>query len=120
MFALAHVSTRRVLLFRVRRTWLGLVERLELPDGKPIRLGLEAHRTGPPRDLGLLGIQGCDEMRTSRQRAFSSEQEWQALVEAHSEPLFPREVWNKKWSVHGQAFIPLIRFCEQPVTVQKT
>jgi len=40
---------------------------------------------------------------------FASHAEWQALVESHSEPLFPKSIWKRKWEVNGQTFIPLIR-----------
>ncbi len=47
------------------------------------------------------------------QRSFTGVEDWDELVTAHSQPLFPREVWNQKWSVNGQSFIPLIRAYDQ-------
>ena len=47
--------------------------------------------------------------RKLHSEAASSENNWQQMVEAHSRPLFPREVWNSEWHVHGQSFIPLVR-----------
>jgi hypothetical protein len=60
----------------------------------------------------------CEEMGDGTdQRPIVSQSDWQQLVEAHSQPLFPREVWNKEWQVHGQSFIPLVRTYRQPLDV---
>ncbi len=40
---------------------------------------------------------------------FVDHADWWNLIIAHSRPLFPSYIWDNKWSVHGQAFIPLIR-----------
>ena len=70
---------------------------------------------GVPVILVYLGFLGSEEMRKPDTRPFADEAEWDALVRSHSEPLFPAEVWNRKWTLHGQAFIPLIRSIEQPL-----
>jgi len=69
---------------------------------------------GKPVILLYLGFLGCEEMRRGAgQRPIASMEDWQQMVEAHSQPLFPREVWNKRWDVHGRVFIPLIRVRDQ-------
>jgi hypothetical protein len=40
---------------------------------------------------------------------------WQDLVQGHSTPLFPVEVWGRRWTVNGQPLIPLIRSLELPL-----
>jgi hypothetical protein len=37
-----------------------------------------------------------------------------------SRSLFPREVWNNEWYVHGQLFIPLVRTYNQPLDAKAT
>jgi hypothetical protein len=49
------------------------------------------------------------------QSPIASEDNWQQMVKAHSRPLFPREVWNKEWNVHGQSFIPVVWTYSQPL-----
>lgn len=66
--------------------------------------------------LVYLGFLNATEMRDCGQ-PFQSLTEWQALVEQHSAPLFPKELWNRRWNVHGQPFIPLIRAVECPFEV---
>lgn len=69
---------------------------------------------GIPVILVYLGFLGCEEMRKeASQRPIASKEDWQQMVELHSQPLFPREVWNRDWTIHGQSFIPLIRVCDQ-------
>jgi hypothetical protein len=71
---------------------------------------------GKPVILIYLGFLGCNEMRDgTSQSPIASKDDWQQTVEAHSRSLFPREVWNREWCLHGQTFIPLIRSCDQPL-----
>ena len=42
-----------------------------------------------------------------------NQEDWEAMVQAHSRPLFPGNVWNQKWLVRGQSFVPLIRAYDQ-------
>ncbi len=76
---------------------------------------------GVPVILVYLGFLRAEEMRKLGTKGkpgaipFADEAEWKALVRSHSEPLFPAEVWNQKWTPHGQTFIPLIRTIEQPL-----
>jgi hypothetical protein len=48
-----------------------------------------------------------------RGQPFASHEDWERLVKAHSQPLFPPEVWGRNWVVNGQPFIPLIGSIEQ-------
>jgi hypothetical protein len=65
---------------------------------------------GMPVILVYLGFIGCEEVRKGRsQRPIADKQDWEKMVVAHSRPLFPVEIWNHKWLVHEQSFIPLIR-----------
>lgn len=76
---------------------------------------------GKPVILVYLGILGCEEMRSGTgQRPIASKDDWQQMVEAHSQSAFSLEVWNKEWHVHGQSFIPLIRVYDQPLGVPET
>ncbi len=71
---------------------------------------------GKPVILIYLGFLACDEMRKDpTQTPIVSKDDWQQMIEAHSRTLFPCEVWNREWHVHGQSFIPLIRTLDQPL-----
>ena len=64
---------------------------------------------GYPVILVYLGFLGATEMRKGKeQNPFNSHAEWEDLVKAHSEPLFPQKVWNRQWEIHGQPFVPRI------------
>ena len=69
---------------------------------------------GKPVILIYLGFVACDEMQDGKgQTLIVDDDAWQKMVEDHSRPLFPREVWNQEWHVHGQSFIPLARTYDQ-------
>jgi hypothetical protein len=69
---------------------------------------------GIPVILAYLGFIGCEEMRKGdKQRPISSEEEWEEMLRVNSRPLFPGEVWNREWCVHGQSLIPIIRTSKQ-------
>jgi len=72
---------------------------------------------GIPVILVYLGFTGCKEMRKAknRQQPIESLKDWQQLVESHSRPLFPQEVWETQWNVNGRSLIPLIRVVNQPL-----
>lgn len=70
---------------------------------------------GVPVILVYLGFLRAEEMRKPGTTPFADDAEWDALVRAHSEPLFPTVVWNRRWPLHGQALIPLIRTFDQPL-----
>jgi hypothetical protein len=57
---------------------------------------------GKPVILIYLGFVACNEMQDgTSQTLIANNDAWQKMVEDHSRPLFPREVWNKEWHVHG-------------------
>jgi hypothetical protein len=75
---------------------------------------------GIPVILVYLGFIGCEEMRKgSSQRQIIDLEDWDAIVRAHSRPLFPGEIWNQRWQLHGQSFIPLIRACDQSLELTR-
>ncbi len=64
---------------------------------------------GYPVILVYLGFLRAKEMRRGReQTSFNSHAEWEDLVKAHSEPLFPAEVWDGQWVIHDRPFVPRI------------
>jgi hypothetical protein len=75
---------------------------------------------GVPVILVYLAFLRAADMSRPGEIPFKDEAQWETLVRSHSEPLFPSEVWNRRWTLHGQAFIPLIRAVEQPVDAPKT
>jgi hypothetical protein len=71
---------------------------------------------GIPVLLVYLGFIGCEEMsKGNSQRPIESKEDWDEMIFAHSRPLFPPEVWNREWRVHGQSLIPLIKTYDQPL-----
>lgn len=70
---------------------------------------------GVPVILVYLGFLRAEDMCKPGEVPFAGDAEWDALVRSHSEPLFPAEVWNRRWTPYGQAFIPLIRAIEKPL-----
>ena len=64
---------------------------------------------GYPVVLVYLGFLRAEEMRKGREQApFKNHAEWEGLVKAHSEPLFPAGVWDSQWVIHGRPFVPRI------------
>ena len=58
---------------------------------------------GYPVILVNLGFLRAEEMRKGREQTpFDSHDKWECLVKAHSEPLFPSEVWDRQCVIHGQ------------------
>jgi len=72
---------------------------------------------GIPVILVYLGFLNTSEM-SDRGVPFSNHEAWAQLVTSHSEPLFPDKVWNRRWTLHGQTFIPLIKSIELPLNVE--
>jgi hypothetical protein len=68
---------------------------------------------GVPMVLVYLGFLNAVEM-ADRGKPFRSHADWDALVRAESEPVCPAGIWiwDRRWDVHGQAFVPLIRSLE--------
>lgn len=71
-------------------------------------------QVGFPVVLVYLGFLGAQEM-SDRGKPFANASDWEQLVKAHSAPLFPPSVWNRRLTCNGQALIPLIRSLEQPL-----
>ena len=69
---------------------------------------------GIPVVLVYLGFLNADEM-ADQGMAFDDHGTWEALVRAHSAPLFPSTIWSQRWSVHHTPLIPLIRSLDQPL-----
>lgn len=68
---------------------------------------------GVPVILLYLGFLKAEEMIEKGTNAFDDHADWEKLVKSHSQSLFPSEIWGRQWSVHGQAFVPLIGSIEQ-------
>jgi hypothetical protein len=69
---------------------------------------------GVPVVLIYLGFLKANEM-TDRGQPFFEKSDWDRNVIAHSQSLFPAEVWNRRWTVYGVPFIPLMRAVEEPL-----
>lgn len=69
---------------------------------------------GIPVVLIYLGFLNAGEMR-DRGKLLASAESWEALVKAHSAPLFSEDIWNRRWSNNGVPFIPVIRAVGQPL-----
>jgi hypothetical protein len=67
---------------------------------------------GIPVVLVYLGFLKASDMSKPGELAFADAGAWEALVRSHSAPLFPGEVWNRRWSIGGVPLIPLIRSVE--------
>lgn len=68
---------------------------------------------GVPVVLVYLGFLNAVEM-ADRGAPLAASSAWSELVMDHSQKLFPNEVWNRRWSVNGVPFIPLIKSIEVP------
>ena len=62
---------------------------------------------GYPVILVYLGFLKANEMH-DRGTPFDSCDDWKECVKQHSQPLFPAQVWDRQWIVHGRAFVPCI------------
>jgi len=67
-----------------------------------------------PVILVYLGFLNAKEMADAGQ-LIETPAQWDTLVKLHSQPLFPAAVWNHRWTLHGQPFIPLIRSLDWPL-----
>ena len=74
---------------------------------------------GFPIILVYLGFLNADEMGNKSVPCvpFADHRSWEKIVKSQSATLFPENVWNNRWLVHGQPFIPLISSCEQPLAL---
>lgn len=68
---------------------------------------------GVPVVLVYLGFLNATEMIDCGKPLLSHES-WESLVRAHSTHRVPADAWNRRWSVNGVPFIPLIRSLERP------
>ncbi|MBT3363112.1 MAG: hypothetical protein HN407_05565 [Chloroflexi bacterium] len=69
---------------------------------------------GLPVILVYLGFLNASEMH-DRGKPFPDQEAWEKLVMSHSEPLFPSKVWNQRWIVNTETFIPMIKSVELPL-----
>jgi hypothetical protein len=75
---------------------------------------------GTPVILVYLGFTGCEEMRKGvAQKPIVDLQDWEAMVQSHSRPLFPDKIWNQIWRLQGQPLIPLIRVDDRPLWIHR-
>ncbi len=69
---------------------------------------------GYPVVLVYLGFLGAEEMRGGREQSpFACHADWKDLVKYHSKRLFPAAVWDRRWWVGDQPFIP--RVCSMTI-----
>lgn len=73
---------------------------------------------GFPVILVYLGFLKADEM-VDQGKPFATAADWEELVLSHSEPLFPAAIWNEKWNLHEQVFVPLIRSLKLPLPMEQ-
>ena len=71
--------------------------------------GWKLAELGVPVVLVYLGFLKAGDMSKAGELPFADAGAWEALVKTHSESLFPAEVWERRWSVRGTPFIPIIR-----------
>jgi len=71
--------------------------------------------SGFPVVLVYLGLLNAEDMAKDG-RPFHTHEEWEQLVRSHSAAVVPDAIWNRKWTVSGQPFIPIIRSMSQPLT----
>lgn len=68
--------------------------------------------TGKPVVLVYLGFLNATEMQ-DKGTPFVSHSSWERALTSYSENLFPRQIWNRRWTINGVQFMPLIRSLEQ-------
>jgi len=71
--------------------------------------------SGIPVVLVYLGFVNAEDMAKDG-RLLHSPEKWEQLVRSHSAAVVPDAIWNRKWTVSGQPFIPIIRSMSQPLT----
>lgn len=64
---------------------------------------------GIPVILVYLGFLRAEEMAERGRRTFDSPGDWERAVREHSAAIAPEGIWNQRWTVCGQPFVPLIR-----------
>ena len=71
---------------------------------------------GIPVILVYLGFLNAEEM-CDQGVPFADHRSWENLVKSQSTTLFPGNVWNNWWLLHGQPLVPLIKSYEQPLAL---
>lgn len=71
--------------------------------------------SGLPVVLVYLGFLNADDMAKDGQ-PFRTHDEWEQLVRSHGAAVVPDAIWNRKWNMGGQPFVPIIRSISQPLT----
>jgi len=71
---------------------------------------------GHPVVLVYLGFLLAGEMN-DQGKPIADQADWERMVVSHSRPLFPQEVWGRRWKVNGQTFLSLIRALNQPLNI---
>ena len=70
---------------------------------------------GIPVVLVYLGFLKATDMSKPGEVPFADAGAWESLVRSHSALLFSGQVWDRRWSVNGVSFIPLIRSLDVPL-----
>ncbi len=68
---------------------------------------------GFPVLLVYLGFLNANEMEDKGQ-PFDNHKQWENLVKSQSRQIIDPEIWNNKWIIHQQIFVPLIRSTDIP------
>jgi len=71
---------------------------------------------GTPVILVYLGFLKTEEVG-DQGVPFAEHISWENLVKSQSTTLFPKNVWNNRWLLHGQPLVPLIKSYEQPLAL---
>jgi len=69
---------------------------------------------GMPVVLIYLGFIRAYDMSKPGEVPFADAGAWESATTSHSGPLFPTEVWGRRWLVNGLPLIPLIRSLDLP------
>ena len=65
---------------------------------------------GYPVILIYLGFLNAEEMQQGKeQRPLANHADWECLVKSHSRSLVPETIWDRRWTLNGQLFVPRIR-----------
>ena len=78
--------------------------------------GWKLTELGIPVILVYLGFLKTEEM-CDQGVPFAEHISWENLVKSQSTTLFPENVWNNRWLLHGQPLVPLIKSYEQPLAI---
>ncbi|MBA4016999.1 MAG: hypothetical protein C0483_07495 [Pirellula sp.] len=76
----------------------------------------KAAELGIPVVLVYLGLLNAEEMG-DQGLPLANAESWTNLVLSHSSLLFPIDVWNHRWEIAGQPFVPVIRSIQQSLAL---